>query len=832
MRPDWLSFRPGNGDLQELPDPVDWPLPGTSSARLLPGISLAILAGLGSAALVGWATGIWEITLMYGGLIVAAMAVAYTGSIGQGRRGGGYVSRALVRAAIASRRDAVAVTDSNGQMVCANAAYGAICGGYPSPFSLGNDAEGLREMATAARRGMAQSLLIHHSVRAGEAGADLRLDVHAVEDSSQHLIWQVAPAPQQQQRKLIGSLIDGEAGQLLGAAGLMVVMTDADGVIISVNREFADAVDADAESAFGQPLARFLDTDDSQNLFLRQRLGRPPIRLFELPIATEATHQPHAYVFLLIRRMASAGATSDRDPSEAMLALIDGLPLSVLTLAKDGRIIHANPAFRAAFRDKGGAMHYPSDLVVDEDKSMVADLVRRVADLTDNSTPAEAMVRIKNAEEPIRISIYSVRGLAPARAVLTLWDNPEQRKFERQVTQATKMQAVGQLAGGVAHDFNNILTAIIGYCDLMLLRHAPGDTDFTDLNQIRQNANRAANLVRQLLAFSRQQTLRLESLQMSDVLAEVANLLKRLLGERVSFEIIHGRDLGAVRADRGQLEQVIMNLAVNARDAMPKGGKLTIRSYAVNAADIATQDREVMPVGDYVCLEVADTGEGISADNLSKIFDPFFTTKEVGKGTGLGLSTVYGIVKQLGGFVFAESDVGVGTSFKVYLPVQPLQDAPAAAPAASPASETRADVPELWGRGRVLLVEDEATVRAVTQRALERKGYDVMTAADGEEALAIYEALEEPIDLLISDVVMPTMDGPALVRAIREKSPELRVILVSGYAEEQLRKSIDLPGVAFLSKPFSMQQLASTVRSLALAGPVDAAGPPDPATRA
>jgi two-component system cell cycle sensor histidine kinase/response regulator CckA len=403
------------------------------------------------------------------------------------------------------------------------------------------------------------------------------------------------------------------------------------------------------------------------------------------------------------------------------------------------------------------------------------------------------------------LTIAGVRGLGEAAVLLSLKDNSEEDRLKRQVAQATKMQAVGQLAGGVAHDFNNILTAIIGYCDLMLMRHTPGDSDYDDIQQIRSNSNRAAGLTRQLLAFSRQQTLRPQVVQLPDVISEVSNLLKRLLGETVTLQVKHGRNLGAIRADPGQLEQVIVNLAVNARDAMPNGGILTVHTYSVSAADVRQMGSEILPIGDYTALRVSDTGTGIPSHVLGKIFEPFFTTKEVGKGTGLGLSTVYGIVKQSGGFIFADSELGKGTSFTLYLPVHRTDDT------AVPGRVKEKGGGELWGTGTILLVEDETMVRAVAERALSRHGYTVLTAENGEAALEIL-AREERIDLMISDVVMPTMDGPTTVREARKTHPDLPILFISGYAEEQLRKSIDLERVAFLAKPFSVQKLAEAAR--------------------
>jgi two-component system cell cycle sensor histidine kinase/response regulator CckA len=294
----------------------------------------------------------------------------------------------------------------------------------------------------------------------------------------------------------------------------------------------------------------------------------------------------------------------------------------------------------------------------------------------------------------------------------------------------------------------------------------------------------------------------------TDVLADVSHLLKRLLGETVTLVVKHGRNLGSVRADPGQLEQVIINLAVNARDAMAAtgGGTVTIQTYAVKADQVAELGSDILPIADYSALSVTDTGTGIPASVLGKIFEPFFTTKEVGKGTGLGLSTVYGIVKQSGGFIFADSKVGEGTRFVIYLPVHREEGAPARS-----RSTAKAKKDELWGSGTVLLVEDEPMVRSVAERALTRHGYKVMTADNGEDALEIL-GRGEPIDLLISDVVMPGMDGPTMVREARKSRPELKILFMSGYAEEQLRKSIDIENVNFLPKPFSVTELAEAAR--------------------
>jgi two-component system, cell cycle sensor histidine kinase and response regulator CckA len=393
-------------------------------------------------------------------------------------------------------------------------------------------------------------------------------------------------------------------------------------------------------------------------------------------------------------------------------------------------------------------------------------------------------------------------------------DVTEQKNLEIQFAQSQKMQAVGQLAGGVAHDFNNLLTAMIGFCDLLLMRFRPGDPSFADIMQIKQNANRAANLVRQLLAFSRQQTLQPRIIDITDVLVELSHLLRRLIGENIELKVVHGRDLGLAKVDQGQLEQVIINLAVNARDAMQGGGTLTIRTANVNQASAVRRGHEVMPAGNYVLIEVSDTGIGIANEHLARIFEPFFSTKEVGSGTGLGLSTVYGIVKQTGGFIFVDSAPGRGATFQIYLPRHQLAEAGALNIRGGDLAEVLLPK-DLTGVGTVMLVEDEDPVRIFGARALRNKGYKVLEAKSGEAALELIQAADGPIDLLITDVVMPNMDGPALVREVREIHPDMKVIFISGYTEDAFRQRLDSDSdIHFLPKPFSLKQLASKVKEV------------------
>ncbi len=384
-------------------------------------------------------------------------------------------------------------------------------------------------------------------------------------------------------------------------------------------------------------------------------------------------------------------------------------------------------------------------------------------------------------------------------------DDTDRRKLADQFRQSQKMEAIGRLAGGVAHDFNNLLSCIMGYCDFLL-----GDIDETsplraDVEEIRTAGERASALVRQLLAFSRRQVLQPRLLDLNEVIAEMDKLVRRLIGEDINLRIIPGADLGRVKADRGQIEQVIMNLVVNSRDAMPEGGDLIIETSNTEVAvDVSGPDRSNWPES-HVVISVRDTGCGMNKEVLSHLFEPFFTTKERGKGTGLGLSTVYGIVKQTGGFITAESEESTGSTFRIYLP-QAREDGtcPEAIPVL-PGNHV--------GFETILVVEDDEAVQTLTARALEDRGYVVLRARNGEEALKLCTAHEGPIHLLLTDLVMPGMSGKELARRVLEMRPATRVLYFSGYYE---KAGIELAEAAqhdaLLVKPFSVESLGSAVR--------------------
>lgn len=484
-------------------------------------------------------------------------------------------------------------------------------------------------------------------------------------------------------------------------------------------------------------------------------------------------------------------------------------PLAMATIDGRGRIAEANGSFARLFA--GGAALSGTRLqrlVSERDRAGVEQLLQEA--LTQGGTASPVDVAIA-ADGGHSARLYAAAlGEPGAGAAIYAVDTTAQRALEAQFAQSQKMQAIGQLAGGVAHDFNNVLTAIIGYCDLLLANHRPSDPSFPDIMQIKQNANRAAGLVRQLLAFSRRQTLRPQIIQLTDVISDLSMLLRRLIGETITLEVAHGRDLWPVKVDVNQFEQVIVNLAVNARDAMAEGGVLTLRTANITAAECAAFGDAALAPADYVLIEVTDTGTGIPPHIMDKIFEPFFSTKDVGKGTGLGLSTVYGIVQQTGGTILASSVAGQGSTFRVFLPRHAATEAEEAEPRPVEADTRPAD---LTGQGSILLVEDEDAVRAFATRALTARGYNVVAAAGGVEALALMDAAEHRFDLVVSDVVMPEMDGPTLLRQLRAREPGLKVIFISGYAEEAFARNLPATeSFSFLAKPFSLKQLVAAVK--------------------
>jgi two-component system cell cycle sensor histidine kinase/response regulator CckA len=571
----------------------------------------------------------------------------------------------------------------------------------------------------------------------------------------------------------------------------------------------------------GEVRTEMLDLD------FKTRGGRTvPVRLYH-KVGFNADGTPGPSRTLVINRARGGVDDAQRAAEVRFSRFFNNTPMAIATVDKGGKIARSNAMFAHMFEGlpkEGADSRSIFSVVTERDRAGLEAAIKSAAEGQSDIAPVDA--GLTGAGE--RFGRFYVSAVEEEErdgetAIVYVLETTGQRSLEKQFAQSQKMQAVGQLAGGIAHDFNNVLNAIILAADFLLTAHKPTDPSFQDIMQIKQNANRAASLVRHLLAFSRRQTLRPQVLDLGEALSDLGMLLKRLLGERVELDVKHFRDLWPVKVDVSQLEQVIINLAVNARDAMPDGGKLTVRTANVTAAEAGQLAYKGMPAADYVLIEVADTGTGIAPEIMDKIFEPFFSTKEVGKGTGLGLSTVYGIVKQTGGFIYPESEVGRGTTFRIFLPryvpgaaeaaeVTPQVESPGIAGVIGAIDEKAAVAADLTGQGTILLVEDEQGLRALNARGLASRGYHVLEAGNGIEAIEVFNRQSGKVDIVVSDVVMPEMDGPTLLKELRQINPALKFIFVSGYAEDAFGKNKPEGQYDFLPKPFTLKQLVAAVK--------------------
>ena len=517
------------------------------------------------------------------------------------------------------------------------------------------------------------------------------------------------------------------------------------------------------------------------------------------------------------RELRDAEARATLRATEASFAtLVEHAPVGIYRSTPEGRFLSANAAVVRMLGYESAADVLALDMARDvyADAAERQRLVERDSYSERQYDNIEATWKRRDGRPlTVQLSVRAVRDAAGRVEYYETFvrDVTDQRRLQQQVLQSQKMEAVGRLAGGIAHDFNNLLTVITSYSDLLLEDLAPGDAKRDDLEQVRKAADGAAALTRQLLAFSRQQVVEPRVVSLNTVVEGLQKILRRVIGEDIELTTTLAPDLGAVRADVGQLEQVLMNLAVNARDTMSTGGRLTVETANVEHDPAFARDHEATAVRQFAMLAVTDTGCGMDEATKARIFEPFFTTKEPGKGTGLGLATVYGIVKQAGGFIWVYSELGQGTSFKIYLP---QVDATAERTTAAPAG--RAPV----GTETVLLVEDAAAVRAVTKQVLERQGYTVLEAPDGEAALQLAERHRGAIHLLLTDVVMPRLSGRELAERLARVRPEVKVLYASGYTDDSVvRHGILESGTAYLQKPFSPESLARKVRDVLDAPP-------------
>ncbi len=506
-----------------------------------------------------------------------------------------------------------------------------------------------------------------------------------------------------------------------------------------------------------------------------------------------------------------------RSARNELAALVQTTPLPIVAMRPDGVVTRWNRAAERVFGWPAEEAIGRRLVCVPEHKQHEFDTLRNRALAGNSFTGFETQLRRRDGGA-VHVSISSAalpdHDGRPAGLVAIYTDITDRRRAEEelrqsqeQFRQAQKMEAVGRLAGGVAHDFNNLLTAILSYSEMLLGELPPTDPMRDDLEQIRQAGTRASELTNQLLAFSRRQLLQLRSVDLNRIVGGVDRMLRRLIGEDVELKTVLAPELRLTRADPGQLEQVILNLAVNSRDAMPNGGRLTISTANVELGEAAAARLDRMEPGAYVSLSVEDTGTGMDPEVRERIFEPFFTTKGPGRGTGLGLSTVYGIVKQVGGAIFVSSEPEVGSTFTIYLPAS--ADAAETALVQTPAAPVRGS------SETVLLVEDEQLVRNLTREILVRNGYQVLEAADGQEALSLAAGYDGPIHLMLTDVVMPRMSGRELVEQLLPARPDMRVLYVSGYSEEAIARQGQLtPGIELLPKPFTPGVLTAKIREI------------------
>jgi two-component system, cell cycle sensor histidine kinase and response regulator CckA len=756
----------------------------------------------------------------------------------------------LIKSVVDGASDGVVVTDSDGRVVYANAAYLDLIDAAdpndmrPVERAFIGDAdasEAVYRLLKAAREGRRHEEEVRLAATRGLPVRWLRFRIRPLgvnKRDARLTVWSLSDVTRDRERQENAFQELQQAIDYLDHAPAGFFSVDDKGDVVYLNATLAAWLDrdlaqigsgdlklADLVAGDGAALLTTLRASPGEvrtevlDLDLRTRGGRTlPVRVFH-KVAYDAEGTSGESRTLVLNRARDDGTDPQRAAEIRFMRFFHHTPMAIATIDKHGGVVRTNPLFAQLFHGAGGRDSKERSILVvvaERDREALQAAIREAASGKGDIAPVDAML----AGDGERFGRFYVTAIEEEErdqeaAIVYALETTAQRELEAKFIQQQKMDSIGQLAGGMAHDFNNVLSAIMMATDFLLNAHKPTDPSFSDIMQIKQNANRAASLVRHLLAFSRKQTLRPQVLDVGEVLSDFSILLRRLLGEKVVLDVATSRDLWPVKVDISQFEQVIMNLAVNARDAMPAGGRLSVRTANITAQDCERFNAKGMPAADYVLIEVADTGVGIPTKILDKIFEPFFSTKEVGKGTGLGLSTVYGIIKQTGGFVYVESAEHQGTTFRIFLPRHDVRAEEAKRTAALTALDrAKPAVSDLTGEGTILLVEDEEGLRRLNARGLASRGYTVIEAANGIEAIAIFEKSGVKVDLVVSDVVMPEMDGPTLLRELRSRNSELKMIFVSGYAEDAFQKHLpeDSQQVAFLAKPFTLKQLVNAVK--------------------
>lgn len=807
-------------------------------------VGLALLAVSGAAVLTVLASRAAEplvLTLM-AGLATAGVFFLCALAARHVRFGHAPADGELLRAIVDADDGGVLVTDASGKAIAHNSAFVALAGtnalgevNSPEVLIAGEPAgsETLFRLARAADRGRA----VAEEIRISDAGGErwLRVAVKQIANgthpaASALRLWRFEDVTAERLRSA-GTLEAMEQRlQQLEAAPVGLMSVDRDGLVLGVNGRLATWLGyADAVRFRGARLADLIADGGAHLVTALEASAQQPLHRIELDLIGESGRRWPATLIVMpeVARISVAVIAREEEESADKEAhgrtqarfsrYFQSAPFGIAAVDAEGRIVSANAAFSRLLLDgtaqRGGTLAELAGKADPEISSRMAAALEAAREGKASIAPFDITVPAKGKPLTRKVYVSSLgrSGAGKEAAILYVIDSTEAKALEQKFAQAQKMEAVGTLAGGIAHDFNNVLTAIIGFSDLLLQTHRPGNASHSQILSIKSSANRAAGLVRQLLAFSRRQTMQPKVLQIGDLLTDWSMLVNRLLGEKIELKIQSVRDQWLVKADPSELERIIINLAVNARDAMlPKGGRLTMRTRNISERDSQKLAGQGVARGEYVLIEVEDTGCGMTPEIMAKIFDPFFTTKAVGKGTGLGLASVYGIVQQTGGYIFPESAPGEGTTFRLYLP----RHVPDPEEEVVPAREVKKPRPrDLTGTGRVLLVEDEDAVRRFAVAALKSKGYEVLQAADGLEAIDIMKEHDFKVDIVVSDVIMPEMDGPSLLRELRKTDPKLKFIFVSGYPDDAFKNSLDPDAdFSFLPKPYNLAQLAAKVK--------------------
>ncbi len=765
----------------------------------------------------------------------------------------------IVASAADQIADALILTRADGSLAYANEAAARMLGGAVRQRAASIEAilagipgasEPAYRLLRAAARGdsaseeLAPPSVGKHGAEKTDAAAErlLRVSVRPVTLPGQDrgTLWQVSDVSAERSRQaaavaeLQARLTDYERS----AVGLVTV--SADGTVQGVSERLLAMLGVvassgqrpDVRAAAPQRIEHMLAADavpllwaqarregaaaSGLDLDIKRADGRlKPVRL--VPSLHGEAGPDERLVLAVLDRAEAEEATPSAGLDVRFARFFQSAPFGIATVSAEGVIASANAGFaRMILDDTSGIDRAVAEVLcrqatAETRKALDAALAEALAGRV---PPAPVEITFGPKGEYVRrVFLHPFARSPNAReaALVYVVDATEEKALAAKFAQSQKMDAIGKLVGGIAHDFNNMLTAIIGFSDMLLQQHRASDPAHKDLMNIKKSAVRAAEIVAKLLAMSRQRTLQVEPLLLDEVVTDFAPFIKRAIGETIELKVANGRDIWHVKTDKVEMEQAILNLAVNARDAMPEGGTLSIRTYNVSERDSQKLDLDGMTVGEYVAIEVSDTGTGMPPEVMKRIFEPYFTTKAVGKGTGLGLASVMGTLKQCGGYIYPDSTPGKGTTFRLYLPrihVEPeeLQAAKAARAKEVPAAD-------ITGSGRVLLVEDEDLVRSFAVRALKGRGYEVLEASDGREALEVMAAHKGQVDIVVSDVVMPEMDGPTLLKELRKDNPDLKFIFVSGYPNENFKAAVgDNAKFAFLPKPFSLPQLAAKVK--------------------